>query len=63
MKMLMLSFASIVFIIIYYHSLKMFCNLDVSRICSLPFSSIWQKNFHSYIKPCLLTLAVQDGHF
>ena len=56
--MLMLCFASIVFIIIYYHSLKMFCNLDVSKVCSLPSSSVWQINLHSHIKLCLLTTAV-----
>ena len=61
--MLMLCFASIVFIIIYYHSLKMFCNLDVSKVCTLPSSSVWQMNLHSYIKICLFTTAVQNGHF
>ena len=59
----MLCFASIVFIIIYYHSLEMFCNLDVIKVCSLPSSSLWQMNLHSYIKVGLFTMAVQGGHF
>ena len=50
--MLMLCFASTMFIIIYYHSLKRFHSPDVSKVCSLPSSSVWQMNLHSFIKAC-----------
>lgn len=52
-KMLMLCFTNTIFIIIYYYSLKIFRNLDVSKAYSSSSSSGGQINLYSFTNACL----------